>query len=444
MLLIGTVAAVALYSISFAMSGNNFTILAQQDLETKKYRNMVIDLGDGVKTGAQLTLPAVGNGPFPGVLLIHGSGTTDMNETEASSKPFWQISEYLSERGFAVLRYDKRGIGEGGTIINTSIWGNNTINDLIEDSKKALNVLMQQPEVDPKRISLVGHSEGTIIAPRVAIDNSTNVKNIVLMGVAAQNALDLEYFQDVLAPVEYAHQVVDENHTGLISVQQLAKDITLLNSLYKFDSGSYIYEFLSSYIPGKYPTPSETEAISGALAKEFGTNDFISIDEQLEPALTKRYENHTSNMTSLECNQLECARWFQSYANLIPPLSVIGNVSNSTGILLLNGENDSQTTVQQAFLLQQRLTDVNHPDHTLITYPDLGHLFYPSPQTSTSIGPIQQYVLADLYSWLESHSGLSYPYLAPAFSNMTTTTPSGANETGSSNSNMTGVLSDSP
>ena len=50
MLLIGTVAAVALYSISFAMSGNNFTLLAQQDLETKKYRNMVIDLGDGVKT----------------------------------------------------------------------------------------------------------------------------------------------------------------------------------------------------------------------------------------------------------------------------------------------------------------------------------------------------------------------------------------------------------
>ena len=101
MLLIGTVAAVALYSISFAMSGNNFTILAQQDLETKKYRNMVIDLGDGVKTRAQLTLPAVGNGPFPGVLLIHGSGAMDMNETLGGgiSKPFWQISEYLSERG---------------------------------------------------------------------------------------------------------------------------------------------------------------------------------------------------------------------------------------------------------------------------------------------------------------------------------------------------------
>ena len=93
-----------------------------------------------------------------------------------------------------------------------------TINDLIEDSKKALNVLMQQPEVDPDRLSILGHSEGTVIVPRVAIDNSTMVKNIVFMGTMAQNGLDLEYFQQVVNPVvEYAHQVVDENHTGLIS-----------------------------------------------------------------------------------------------------------------------------------------------------------------------------------------------------------------------------------
>ena len=96
---------------------------------------------------------------------------------------------------------------------------------------------------------------------------------------------------------------------------------------------------------------------------------------------------------------------------MIPNLSIIGNVSKSTGILILNGENDSQTPVQQAFLLQQRLTDVNHPDHTLITYPNLGHVFYPSSQWWTGIGPIQQYVLADLYAWLEAHSGLSRSYV---------------------------------
>jgi alpha-beta hydrolase superfamily lysophospholipase len=99
---------------------------------------------------------------------------------------------------------------------------------------------------------------------------------------------------------------------------------------------------------------------------------------------------------------------WKSLSNLTTNLDIIGNISKSTGVLILNGENDTQTPVQQAFLLQQRLTDVNHPDHTLITYPNLGHLFYPSSQWQTSIGPIQQYVLADIYSWLESHNGLTH------------------------------------
>ena len=55
--------------------------LAQQYIQTIKYRNLVIDLGNGVKTNAQLTFPAVGKGPFPGVLLIHGSGAFDKNGT---------------------------------------------------------------------------------------------------------------------------------------------------------------------------------------------------------------------------------------------------------------------------------------------------------------------------------------------------------------------------
>lgn len=82
------------------------------DLKIVKYRNLTIDLGNGLKTRPQLTLPAIGNGPFPAVLLIQGSGALDMHETLSnSSKPFWQISQYLAERGFVVLKYDKRGIG---------------------------------------------------------------------------------------------------------------------------------------------------------------------------------------------------------------------------------------------------------------------------------------------------------------------------------------------
>src|SRR6266540_6872597 len=135
--------------------------LAHQYIPTIKYRNLVIDLGNGLKTNAQLTYPAVGKGPFPGVLLIHGSGANDKNGTlgfihENGPKPLtplWQIAQFLTERGFAVLRYDKRGVGANFTI-NQNVWGNATINDLIHDAEKTLNILTLQPEVDPKKISL--------------------------------------------------------------------------------------------------------------------------------------------------------------------------------------------------------------------------------------------------------------------------------------------------
>jgi uncharacterized protein len=107
-----------------------------------------------------------------------------------------------------------------------------------------------------------------------------------------------------------------------------------------------------------------------------------------------------------------CPIWLTSQYSSIPTLDIISKVPSDTSILILNGEDDSQTPVQQAFLLQQRLTEVNHPDHTLITYPNLEHFFYPSSQWSTGIGPIQQYVLADIYAWLEAHSGFTSPAAA--------------------------------
>jgi hypothetical protein len=339
-----------------------------------------------------------------------------MNETLAKkAKPFWQISQYLTERGFVVLRYDKRGIGANSTIINSNVWGNVTVNDLIHDAERALNVLMQQPEVDPKGISIIGHSEGTVIAPRVVIDNLMKVRNIVLIGVVAENISKLLYFQVVSTSLRYAEQVLDHNHTGVISILQIAKD-----------------PFARALLHA-----NNTKLITYTLSKEFGNNTisagFISIDKQLKPFLIKLYENTTAYNLS-KCNNIAgCPIWLRSESNLEPNLSIIGNVSKATGILILNGQNDSQTPVQQAFLLQQRLTETNHPDHTLITYPNLGHLLYPSSQWSTGFGPIQQYVLADLYGWLEGHSGLSHSFATTAAStiganasslNTNTTSPS--------------------
>src|SRR6476661_495517 len=110
LLLISTLALSCLSTTNF--NERNKEAMSQQYIQTIKHRNLVIDLGNGVKTNAQLTLPALGKGPFPGVLFVPGSGATDMNEhVGKNTAPFLQISQYLSERGFAVLRYDKRGVG---------------------------------------------------------------------------------------------------------------------------------------------------------------------------------------------------------------------------------------------------------------------------------------------------------------------------------------------
>ncbi|HEY3525709.1 MAG TPA: hypothetical protein VGK47_05905 [Nitrososphaeraceae archaeon] len=119
----------SIYCIFFLVCGMALAVHAQSDLQTTKYRNMVIDLGNGLKTNARLNLPANGEGPFPAVLLVPGSGPIDMNGTGGGyvridnetgsiiyppARPYFEIAQYLSERGFAVLQYDKRGIGAFG------------------------------------------------------------------------------------------------------------------------------------------------------------------------------------------------------------------------------------------------------------------------------------------------------------------------------------------
>jgi alpha-beta hydrolase superfamily lysophospholipase len=382
---LGLLLVVAIFSFSILSNSifNNYLTSAQAQpfIETVKQRDLTIDLGNGVQTNAQLTTPAVGNGPFPGVLLVPGSGAVDMNETLApDAEPFWQISQYLSERGFAVLRYDKRGVGANSQIIDTNVWGNLTFDDLKNDAEIALGVLTQQSEVDPSRITLIGHSEGTIIVPRIVIDqeeNETNsitsIKNIVLMASVAQNIVDLLHFQMVDNDLVYAQQVLDRNHTGSFSIHEAIINDPLFGE---------------------------------PLAALFGKNatGSLDIDKQLKPFLEKEYENMTSGDIRAKCSfEGACPVWLNSHDNLEPNLSVVGNIPNSTSVLILHGENDSQAPIQQSFLLQQRLTEVHHPDHTLITYPDLGHLFSPSSPWFTEYGPIEQYVLSDLHRWLSEH-----------------------------------------
>jgi uncharacterized protein len=129
----------------------------------------------GVTLAGTLTIPE-GSGPHPAVVLISGSGLQDRDETIADHKPFWIIADHLSRQGFAVLRYDDRGFAE-----STGDGAAATMLDFASDAHAALEWLAEHGAVDGKRVGLIGHSEGGVIAPLLAAEHPKQVGFIVLL-----------------------------------------------------------------------------------------------------------------------------------------------------------------------------------------------------------------------------------------------------------------------
>ncbi len=128
----------------------------------------------GIKLAGTLTLPRA-KGRVPAVVLITGSGAQARDESLMGHKPFLVLADHLTRRGIAVLRVDDRGVGG-----STAATSEGTTEDFVGDVLEGVKFLMRRPEVDPRRIGLIGHSEGGLIAPLAAV-RSTDVSFIVLM-----------------------------------------------------------------------------------------------------------------------------------------------------------------------------------------------------------------------------------------------------------------------
>ena len=130
---------------------------------------------EGVNLAGTLTLPK-GKGPFPVVVLISGSGAQDRDETLLGHKPFLVLADYLTRRGVGVLRFDDRGVNKstGNHAIATSA-------DFATDVQAGVEYLKTRKDVDSKRIGLMGHSEGGLIAPMVAARYPDDVAFLVLL-----------------------------------------------------------------------------------------------------------------------------------------------------------------------------------------------------------------------------------------------------------------------
>ncbi|GAB3828484.1 alpha/beta hydrolase family protein [Hymenobacter jeollabukensis] len=111
----------------------------------------------GIRLAGTVTVPP-GQGPFPAVVLVSGSGPQDRDETVFGHHPFRVLADYLTRRGFVVLRYDDRGVGQ-----SEGSQASYTTADGATDAQAALAYLRQRPDVQAAKTGLIGHSEGAMI-----------------------------------------------------------------------------------------------------------------------------------------------------------------------------------------------------------------------------------------------------------------------------------------
>lgn len=118
-----------------------------------------------------------GKSPFPSVVLISGTGHNTRDEDVWGHKVFLVLADALTRKGIAVLRYDKRGVGG-----SSGDYGAATTADFTSDAQAAVDWLKTRPQIDARRIGVLGHSEGGIIAPAVAAEDKSVAAVVMIAG----------------------------------------------------------------------------------------------------------------------------------------------------------------------------------------------------------------------------------------------------------------------
>ncbi|WP_062984815.1 alpha/beta hydrolase family protein [Nocardia anaemiae] len=316
------------------------------------YRSEDVTYRDGdITIAGTLTLPE-GNGPFPAILMISGSGPQDRNEELMGHKPFLLLADTFTRAGYAVLRTDDRGVGGTSGKLDDA-----TYNDLAEDAAAGVRFLRARPDIDPARVGLFGHSEGGYLAPLVASRPDSGVAFAVLMA----------------GPAVPGWEVLIEQNRALLSAggaSQARID----------DQVTYITEWTNLIRSGD---------LAAAKDLAFRHNESLPPNQRASAETLNAY--NTTYMAS-----------FITY-DPAPALSAL-----RIPVLAFFGTKDMQVLATQN---EQPMRDrlAADPDATVHVFPDLNHLMQPADSglpgeytsNETTIAPD---VLTYTTTWLNQHT----------------------------------------
>jgi pimeloyl-ACP methyl ester carboxylesterase len=289
------------------------------------------NLKANIALSGTLSLPKTGD-DFPVVILISGSGPQDRDEALFGHKPFLVISDYFTNHGIAVLRYDDRGVGqsEGDFKMATSA-------NFATDVESAIAYLKTRKEINKNKIGLVGHSEGGLIAPIVA-SQSKDVSFIVLLAGTGLRGDKVLLFQQELIAKASGISALEMDKSKQINAK-------LFEMVIKSDDNQKLKTALTDLI-----NQALTNDSSARLPKGMKQEAFVSM--QVSQILSPWMQYFLKYDPSMALERVKCP------------------------VLAINGEKDLQVSPKENLTaIKNALAKGGNKRVTTIEFPGLNHLF---------------------------------------------------------------------
>ena len=313
---------------------------------------------DEINLAGTLTLPEKGT-KFPAVVMVTGSGAQNRDEEIMGHKPFFVIADYLTRNGIAVLRCDDRG-----TAASQGTHATATNEDFATDTEAMVNYLRSRKEINAKKIGIIGHSAGGIIAFIVA-QKDPSIAFVVSLAGAGVRGDSL-----MLKQVE------------LISKSQGMPDA--------------VWQGMKPSIRNRYAILQQTDKTPEELQKEL----YADVTKTMSPEQLK--DLNTIQQISAQISSMT-SPWYLHFMRYDPGQDL---KKLKCPVLALNGEKDIQVdAAMNLAAIQERITGNGNKNVTVKAYPNLNHLFQTCEKgTLAEYGQLEETinpeVLKDIIEWI--------------------------------------------